>query len=300
MISRALRLPPCTTVNVDVARFTFAILTDSLYTSGLILSALLTYRALANRRWAGPAAAIVVITATPRPSGIFIIPIFGTFLAFALLREKGLLWQSLATAAVVIGSLWFVRSPAKSVYSWNDPVQWLIEGTVIWGHDGSRMNMPPAHAGCARRPRLRGRVLLQRVADRMARLGVARVRSSFIATRPYYSQRHNMMIWLLFPPLYALAAVGMWATRRQSLTALSLAVIGIHAAVIGLTTDDWDGRYLTYVFPLITLYSGVGIAIIVSRHNRYRSKRKGSDSGEHDGKAWQPSIGRRSRFSSFS
>jgi hypothetical protein len=71
--------------------------------------------------------------------------------------------------------------------------------------------------------------------------------------------------------LYALAAVGFWATHRHSLTALSLAVIGVHAAVIGLTTDDWDGRYLTYVFPLITLYSGVGIAIIVWRFSASRA-----------------------------
>lgn len=257
-------------VNVDVARFTFAILTDSLYTSGLILSVYLTYRALAiDRRWAGPAAAIVLITATLRPSGIFITPIFGAFLAFALLRERGLLWQGLATAAVLTGSLLFVLSPARSVLSWNDPVQWLIEGTVIWGHDESRMEMPPADIDDGGRVSALGYCSDWPVA--CARLFVERVRSSFMATRPYYSSRHNLIIWLLFPPLYALAAVGFWATRRQPLTALALAVIGIHAAVIGLTTDDWDGRYLTYVFPLITLYSGVGIAKIVWRFSASRA-----------------------------
>jgi len=255
-------------VNVDLARFTFAILTDSLYTSGLVLSVYLTYRTLAiDRRWAGPAAATVVFTASLRPSGIFITAIFGTFLAFAILRERSLIWKGLATVAVMIGSLLFVASPVRSVFSTEDPVQWLVEGTVVWGDvdspDPYEMQMPPAGdiddgvrsaiGYCSDWPVSCARLFLQRV-------GVY-----FAHTRPFYSFRHNLVILLIFPPLYGLAVVGLWATRHHSFTVLSLAVIGVHTAVTGLTHVDWDGRFLTYIFPLITLYSGVGIAMLAPR-----------------------------------
>lgn len=249
--------------NVDLARFTFAILTDSLYTSGIILSVYLTYRAMAiGRRWVVPAAAAALITASIRPSGMFISPIFGTCLAFVMLRERNLIWKGLATAAVLIGSVWLVASPARSVVDNNHPAQWLIEGTVVWGHDASRMNMPPAPGVddslsalryCGQWPRA------------CASLFLERVRVEHVHTRPFYSFGHNLLILLILPPLYGLAAVGLWAARRQPVTALSLTLIGVHAAVVGSTTADWDGRYLLYTLPLITLYSGVGIEAIARR-----------------------------------
>lgn len=249
--------------NVDLARFTFAILTDSLYTSGIILSVYLTYRTMAiDRRWAVPAAATVLITASIRPSGMFITPVFGTCLAFVMLRDRNLLWKGVATAAVLIGSVWLVAAPARSVVDNNHPAQWLIEGSVVWGHDASRMDMPPAPGVddslsalryCGEWPRA------------CASLFLERVRVEHVHTRPFYSFSHNLLILLVLPPLYGLAAVGLWAARDQPVTALSLTLIVVHAAVVGLTTADWDGRYLLYTLPLITLYSGVGIAAIARR-----------------------------------
>ena len=59
---------------------------------------------------------------------------------------------------------------------------------------------------------------------------------------------------------------------------LSLAVVGLHVAVIGLTFADWDGRFLMFFFPLLTLYSGVGIATIVWRHGGPHAVGRGSTS----------------------
>ena len=257
--------------NIDLARFTFSILTDSLFTSGLVLSTYLTYRTVASDlRWAAPAAATVVITASLRPGGSFFVAVFGTALAFAILRERSWLWKGLAAVAVLIGSAWLSASPVRAVFATEDPTQWLVEGTVLIENEAYRMQMPPAADSNGGALSAIGYCSDWPVA--CARLILRRVGVEFAHTRSFYSFRHNLVILLVFPPLYGLAVIGVWATRRHPLTMLSLAVVGLQAAVTGLTLADWDGRLVLFVFPLITLYSGIGIAVIASRY-RARPRR---------------------------
>ncbi len=246
-------------VNVDISRFTFSILTDSLFTSGLLLSTYLTYRALAgDRRWAAPATAVVLATAFVRPGGSFFLPIFGVALAFAVLHQRSLAWRAGAALVVLAASVWLNLGPVRAVYSTENPTQWLIGGYVLIENEEYRMPMPPAAADvspmryCAEWPVACSRLVLRRVAV------------EFAHTRTFYSFRHNLMVWLSFPLLYALAVIGVLATRRESLTLLSLAVVGLQTALTGLTLADWDGRLVLFVFPLITLFSGIGVAVLAS------------------------------------
>ena len=254
-------------INVDLARFTFSILTDSLFTSGLLLSTYLTYRALAgDRRGALPAAATALATGFFRPGGSFFVPIFGVALVFAILRDRSLAWRGGAAVAVLVASVWLNLGPVRAVYSTEDPMQWLVGGYVLIENEEYRMPMPPAGDSvssieyCANWPVACIRLVLRRVFV------------EFAHTRSFYSFRHNLLVWLSFPLLYALAIIGAWAARRHSLTLLSVAVVGLQMALTGLTLADWDGRLVLFVFPLITLYSGVGIAALASSYQARRQR----------------------------
>lgn len=257
-------------VNVDLARFTFSILTDSLFTSGLLLSTYLAYRTLdGDRRWALPAAATALATGFLRPGGSFFVPIFGVALAFALLRDRSLAWRAGAAVAVLVASVWLNLGPVRAVYSTEDPMQWLVGGYVLIENEEYRMPMPPVGDSvssaeyCAEWPVACTRLVLRRVFV------------EFAHTRTFYSFRHNLMVWLTFPLLYAWAVIGAWATRRHALTWLSVAVVGLQTALTGLTLADWDGRLVLFVFPVITLYSGIGVAVLASS---YLARRQGAPS----------------------
>lgn len=64
---------------------------------------------------------------------------------------------------------------------------------------------------------------------------------------------------ITYLPLYATSVVGFAYRFRDTFTLLILALIVIQTIFVGLTFADWDGHFLTYIFPLITLYSSVGV-----------------------------------------
>ena len=245
-------------VNLDIARFTFAILTDSLYTSGLILSVYLTYRTMHSAKfWAVPAGLIVLLTGSIRPGGGLIIPIFAAFIVFSIFNKRNSLQRFIFLLIVVALLFPLFLGPMKISYKAENPVEKLMSGYVIYGHHDSRLKMPRGvdissedvdslYEYCIKYP---GSCL---------KLFLARIIVFFEHTRSFYSFRHNLLILITFLPLYAFAVFGFAYRIRDQFTWLVLSLVAFQAVFVGLTFADWDGRFLTYIFPLITLYSAVG------------------------------------------
>ncbi len=97
-----------------------------------------------------------------------------------------------------------------------------------------------------------------------AGLFVRRAASLFTLTRTYYSSGHN----LLLMPLYALfgfAALGWWRTRADSMAGLLLAIFLLNVALIGLTYDEWNGRFLVPLWPLVIAFAAIGLDRVIER-----------------------------------
>ena len=80
---------------------------------------------------------------------------------------------------------------------------------------------------------------------------IARLAVYVAQVRPFYSTAHNTMIALWLLPLYACAALGLWALRNQPLAWWCAGVVATQAVVVALTHADYDGRYLAHVMPLV-------------------------------------------------
>ena len=98
-----------------------------------------------------------------------------------------------------------------------------------------------------------------------AGLFARRIWTGLAHVRPFYSFRHNLAIAATLPLLYLLAIIGFIGQRSRLITWATLTIIGAHLTLIGLTWADWDGRFLLYVLPLMTLYSAVGAIALVHR-----------------------------------
>lgn len=249
-------------INLDMARFTFAILTDSLYTSGIVLSVYLTYRALnSSKPWIVLAGLVVLFTASIRPGGALIIPVFGAFIIFGAFNGWSFFRRLFLALLVIPIAVALYVGPMVTSYGHVDPMKKLIAGEVVYGHKGSRLPMP----GIAQKSDKKIITAIDYCANYPAAcsgLFFRRIMAFYGHTRTFYSFQHNLFILTTFLPLYTLAALGFAYRFRDSLTWLVLTVIGLQTVFFGLNGVDWDGRFLTYIFPLITFYSAIGAVVV--------------------------------------
>jgi hypothetical protein len=89
-------------------------------------------------------------------------------------------------------------------------------------------------------------------------LFLRRAASLLNLTRPYYSTAHNALngLWML---LYPLALWGLWRWRSHPTVRLVAAMLVLHIVLVGLTHDEWSGRF---VVPLLPWVVGMGVVVL--------------------------------------
>jgi len=65
--------------------------------------------------------------------------------------------------------------------------------------------------------------------------------------------------------LFVLAAVGWWRWKADTLAGLFLTVVLLNVVLIGLTYDEWNGRFLVPLWPLIIAFAATGMNTLVGR-----------------------------------
>ncbi|MCB0769550.1 MAG: hypothetical protein KDC00_04000 [Flavobacteriales bacterium] len=87
-------------------------------------------------------------------------------------------------------------------------------------------------------------------------LTMERMTSFFTLHRPWYSNAHNMLI----APLYALYPLALFAVFRRTDRDrdLLIQISFTYAVFIGLTHDEWSGRFLVPLLPTIILLAVLG------------------------------------------
>lgn len=81
-------------------------------------------------------------------------------------------------------------------------------------------------------------------------LAVRRVLSLYSFHRSWYSILHNLAssVWYL---LYPIALFGLWRGRKESTLRLVTMVLLLNTILIGLTHDEWSGRFLVPLMPWV-------------------------------------------------
>lgn len=89
-------------------------------------------------------------------------------------------------------------------------------------------------------------------------LAVRRMGSLFTLHRPYYSMGHNLAAGIYYI-LYPLALIGLWRWRKESFVGLIVAVLLLNTLLIGLTHDEWSGRFLVPLLPWLIVLSALSL-----------------------------------------
>lgn len=254
-------------LNLDIARWLPYVLTESLYISFVILASYSVWRAGAGRMvWRFLAPLALLVAALLRPNGWLLVPIAVIYWTWLHARQRA--WRRMRTlgavAAIVSLSIattfWLATSSGQSDAIEAD--RWLRTGRVIWGYEGWHLPMPPdpsTERGLSAGARY---ATTHPVAS--ARLAIVRMAVELAAARPYYSRMHNLVVLAAYIPLYFFALWGIGKSRAP-LAGMLAAVVLTHLLLVGLTFADYDGRFVLYVMPLISVLAAGGITDLASR-----------------------------------
>ena len=238
----------------DIQQFNVFLLTESLFISLVALSfgAFTNVRHGQLRDWA-LLLLVLALAALARPNG-FVAGLAAALAGLDALRRRSdrRPWRAARLALVLLAPLlWAALNHQLATFYLMDTYQRgeLIFRYQLWAvHQAAPLNMPPPGIGpaarvlyfAARNPVYLGRLML----------GKLFVFVSYL--KPHYSLAHRVLGVLVLWPAYWLAALGarrrgIWRPARVFLAGVFL----LQTAIIMLTVDDWDVRFLAPVLPMI-------------------------------------------------
>ena len=237
----------------DVQVFNCELLTESLFISLSVLCFWALVRVRGGGWRAGLALAVLLLlTALARPNGFVLTAAAGVAGLAALYAARRRLFWLVLGAGVLAAPLavWWLNQHLISYFIVETYTRGeLMFATPVWAiHPSAPLVLPPAGIGQM------SRVLYFAVHNPgfLARLMLGKFLVYFSSIKPYYSLGHKLMSVVLLWPLYYLAVRGsrraaVWLPARTFLVAVPL----LQAAIVMLTVDDYDVRFLAPVLPFV-------------------------------------------------
>jgi 4-amino-4-deoxy-L-arabinose transferase-like glycosyltransferase len=248
------------------------IMTESMYTSLLILSTWMLIRAVEKRSDITLVFSIllVLITACIRPNGWTLIPIalcFYVMHRFHKNYQKVIWFFSVAMGFVIcVSFLPFTNRSVQNIGTEKILMnEVLLNGEVIPDHKELRIKMP-ADTALMKKNWTAGFSYVIRHPLTCAKLGIYRIATElFQIRRPWYSAKYYLRSFLWIFPAYIFAMIGLIYYRKKTGIKIILAIILVHILTIAVTFADHDARFLNYFLPLINILSGCGITFVIDK-----------------------------------
>ncbi|GAB3879999.1 hypothetical protein GCM10028824_44330 [Hymenobacter segetis] len=247
----------------DIQPFNVFLLTESLFISLVALSfgAFTKLQSGQRQDWLW-LIIVLTLTALARPNG-FLVALAAALAGLDALHRAPdrRPWRAALVALALLSPLlWVALNHQLATYYLMDTYQRgeLIFRYQLWAvHQAAPLNMPPPGTGPVARvayfgahnPLYLGRLML----------GKLFVFVSYL--KPHYSLAHRVIGVVVLWPAYWLAARGarqasIWRPARVFLAAIFL----LQTAIIMLTVDDWDVRFLAPVLTVVFVLASLEIA----------------------------------------
>ncbi len=240
----------------DIHQWNSYILTESIYTSFICFSVYglaLIYRG--ERRWYFLLliAFVILFTSFIKPTGI---ALFGALMIVLILQLENL---SLRISCVVVLSIasWFLLNKMLSNYL---VIESYRKGEVIYAgifvDTPADIYDPPASDP----PIIRILSFIFHHPIYWTKLFLYKAYYLLMHTRPFWSKVHNTVsiVYLLIAYVSFIAGIRS-KTISRDVVIFTLTFLSIHILSVGMTSDDWDGRFLIPMLPVIFIFSGHGL-----------------------------------------
>ncbi|MGI4834103.1 MAG: hypothetical protein ACRYFK_11640 [Janthinobacterium lividum] len=254
----------------DIQQFNCYLLTESLFSSLSVLAGWALVRLqLGGWRRGGQLLALLLLVALVRPNG-FVVAGAAVMASLAALYETRhrLFWGLVAAGVLLLPLLllalnhFLITYYIVETYARGE----LMFGSTAWAlHPRQPLAMPPPGTGQV----LRIGYFAAHNPVFLLRLMLGKLLVFFSSIKPYYSLGHKLMSVVVLWPCYWLAVRGtrlggVWLPARVFLAAVPL----LQAAVVMLTVDDYDVRFLAPVLPFVFALAALAVGDWLARRSR--------------------------------
>ncbi len=195
---------------------------------------------------------LALILVFARPMGMLFV---GPAMLWKLTAQLSVPWpQVLRNTGYVLVLLVAISLPGIA----RDQLAPIVEGHVICGFPELPGTMDDFHGSSILDAQIS---LVQRSPAYAIGLFSRRVGSLFTLTRSYYSTAHNAFLAVHYS-LLLLALYGWWRGRHHTVMGLIAVVLVLNTLLVGLTHDEWSGRFLVPLWPLILMMAAFGVGDI--------------------------------------
>ena len=255
----------------DIQQFNVFLLTESLFISLTALSfgAFTKVRVGRPRDWA-LLVLVLALAALARPNG-FVVGLAAALAGLDALRRRPNRrpWRAALLGLLLLAPLlWAALNHQLATFYLMDTYQRgeLIFRYQLWAvHQAAPLDIPPPGTSPA------ARVLYFAVHNPvyLGRLMLGKLFVFVSYLKPHYSLAHRVVGVLVLWPAYWLAAHGarrhgIWRPARVFLAGVFL----LQTAIIMLTVDDWDVRFLAPVLPVVFVLATLEMTTRISAHGQ--------------------------------
>ena len=258
-------------LNPFICTWHMYIMTESLYTSFVILSCWSIYKAHRHNSTRNYIICSLILIATIfiRPNGWIFIPIVCCFFTFYTKQLSFNLRIGLISIILLLFSIGAVTIPTfnRSIAA-TTPYELMLKGEVIWDHPSERIEMPKDFNN-ENSNWSKGYQYIINHPISCLKLASYRIGKMFIQIRNHHSLKYKIHILIWIIPAYLLALIGIIKYIRSSAIILVLSVLLGHSIIVGLTYATHESRFIIYILPIIYFLSACGLSIMIQKILRY-------------------------------
>jgi len=226
---------------------------------------------------------VVLWTASIRPSG-FVLLLSLILLALAYLwklkKTKLLLWIFVISIISLPILFHFLNKVINNI----EVVDNYLKGEIIWSYSKNALT-PPDDIFID--PNYEKNSLMGIITFTtfnfiyVCKLAVMKLLYFLGHIKPFYSTLHNWLIVITYYPLYILAMIGISKkTPHFPTKVLLLSYFLGQTAIVILTFEDWDGRFLEVIMPIVYIFSAIGLAKLLYYFPKIKSLCSSSENNE--------------------
>jgi hypothetical protein len=111
--------------------------------------------------------------------------------------------------------------------------------------------------------------------DQFIRLAWLRTKAFFGLSRSYYSNGHNLYLYVYFFPFYLLVLLSIkkWIRQNKYLLLFCFSIIAINWCTVIMSCDDWHNRFFLSVVPYIYILAAPAVQTIADKFKPDDNKR---------------------------
>lgn len=254
--------------NPFITKWHLYILTESLYTSLILIYLITLYYAITNKNYYNYILTFILllITISIRPNAWLLLPLSFVFIIiYSNWRKYTKITLSILIPISFILILAEISEINKSIMI-TTPIDNLENGITVWGHNELNLNMPKDSV-INRTDWTAGFSYVLKHPLASTKLACMRIWYSIIHIRPFHSVEYktHVLIWIL--PAYLLTIIALVKFWRRKLIKLGFWFIATHLIVIALSYAEHDSRFDIYILPIFYLISGISLGLLIQKSN---------------------------------